>query len=86
MRYLILAQSKPTAHALGAWLELLGERPIEKLDDDQRVIVWAGRDGLPVAQAFERLFRALEAAAYGGGGDAFSSTGGSVGRWSTASG
>lgn len=67
MRYLILAQSKPTAHALGAWLELLGERPIEKLDDDQRVIVWAGRDGLPVAQAFERLFRALEAAAYGGG-------------------
>lgn len=67
MRYLILAQSKPSAHALGAWLELLGERPIEKLDDDQRVIVWEGREGLPVAQAFERLSRALEAAAYGGG-------------------
>ncbi|MBK6744448.1 MAG: hypothetical protein IPG66_16390 [Hydrogenophilales bacterium] len=67
MRYLILAQSKPTAHALGAWLDLLGERPIEKLDDDQRVIVWEGREGLPVAQAFERLSRALEAAAYGDG-------------------
>lgn len=67
MRHLILTQSRPTAHALGAWLELLGERPIGELDYDQRMIVWEGREGLPVAQAFERLARALEEAAYGGG-------------------
>ncbi len=67
MRHLILAQSTPTAHALGAWLELLGERPIVELDYDQRVIVWEGREGLPIAQAFDPLARALEEAAYAGG-------------------
>lgn len=43
MSYLILAQSEVTARALGAWLELLGERPLQeddrKLVDDRCVVV-----------------------------------------------
>ena len=48
------------------------QRPIVELDYDQRVIVWEGREGLPIAQAFDPLARALEEAAYAGGDAVFS--------------
>ena len=37
--YIILAQSETTAYALGAWLELLGEPPVNN-SDDERLIIW----------------------------------------------
>ena len=38
MRYVILAQSQPTACALNAWLDLLGVDPLP-LDDPRRIII-----------------------------------------------
>jgi len=55
-RYLILAQSKITANALGACLELLGERQWQ-IDNDPRAIVWE-RD--PDLDAYETLTRRIE--------------------------
>jgi hypothetical protein len=60
-RFLILAQSEVTANALGAWLELLGEKG---LPIDASRIVWdwsAGREG--VVDAYETLVRRVEGAA-----------------------
>lgn len=37
MSYLILAQSEVTARALGAWLELLGERPLQVQAEDKHL-------------------------------------------------
>ncbi|MFM8442782.1 MAG: hypothetical protein ACKN9W_05480, partial [Methylococcus sp.] len=66
-RYLILAQSKVTACALGAWLELLGEAGLKP--DDSRRIVWnreaysgGGESGV---LAYEALAKRIECAARG---------------------
>jgi hypothetical protein len=51
MRYLILAQSDVTARALGAWLELLGEPPLEEEPGgcmmDGRILSHRGADSFP---------------------------------------
>lgn len=62
--YLILAQSEATASALGAWLELLGEKPLNP--EDRRRIIWdrpAEREG--AVDAYETLVRRIEVAARG---------------------
>ncbi|OQX18214.1 MAG: hypothetical protein BWK76_08180 [Desulfobulbaceae bacterium A2] len=38
-QFFILAQTKTTARALAAWLELLGEPPVRDLDKDNRVVI-----------------------------------------------
>jgi len=66
LRYLILAQSEVTANALGAWLELLGERKLG--DDHPSRIVWdrdANWEGS--IAAYETLVHRVEQAARGGG-------------------
>jgi hypothetical protein len=60
MSYLILAQSEVTARALGAWLELLGERPLQdemgQLADDRCVVVGQlTRNGDQGVDAFETV-------------------------------
>lgn len=64
-RYLILAQSEVTANALGVWLNLLGEKPLNENDPSR--IVWdhpAGRQG--TVAAYETLVRRIEIAARDG--------------------
>jgi hypothetical protein len=61
--YVVLAQSEVTAHALGAWLELLGEEPLKK-EEDPRVIVWQPKAGGGQTErgvlAYEELVRRIE--------------------------
>lgn len=66
MRYLILAQSDVTARALGAWLELLGERPLPDQEgkglDDGRVLCAVDPGSLPggFVEGFRRMAMRLE--------------------------
>jgi len=68
MPYLILAQSEVTARALGAWLELLGERPLPLPDqerkglEDQRVLSATDPGALPggFVEGFRRMAMRLE--------------------------
>nr|VFJ47114.1 MAG: hypothetical protein BECKFM1743A_GA0114220_100447 [Candidatus Kentron sp. FM]VFJ47636.1 MAG: hypothetical protein BECKFM1743C_GA0114222_100486 [Candidatus Kentron sp. FM]VFK07650.1 MAG: hypothetical protein BECKFM1743B_GA0114221_100476 [Candidatus Kentron sp. FM] len=63
--YLILAQSKITANTLGAWLELLGEKPLT--DDDSRRMVWPDAiDHTTAIHAYETLSEWIENAARAG--------------------
>jgi hypothetical protein len=62
MSYLILAQSEVTARALGAWLELLGERPLQVQTEDKRladdrciVVEQLARNGDQGVDAFETV-------------------------------
>jgi len=68
-RYLIIAQSDVTANALGAWLEVAGEK-IQKGDtnsDDLSRIVWSHPVGLrAMVDAYETLVRRIEVAAKAG--------------------
>ena len=62
MSYLILAQSEVTARALGAWLELLGEEPLEdagKRLKDRRVMLAREMTGYP--GGFVRCFKQVAA-------------------------
>lgn len=61
-RYLTLAQSEVTANALNAWLELLGEKPLDQ-EDNLRRIVWDRPDGGEdqAIRAYESLVRQIEA-------------------------
>jgi len=60
-RYLILAQSQPTANALRAWLDLLGEA------DRSNCILSDGPPGsVGIVEAFETLVERVEQAASGG--------------------
>ncbi|MCX7176038.1 MAG: hypothetical protein NT159_19365 [Proteobacteria bacterium] len=64
-RYVILAQSNATANALGVWLELLGENPLD--EKDQHKIVWERQSGRQGAlEAYETLVRRIEIAASDG--------------------
>lgn len=60
MTYLILAQSETTGRALGAWLELVGERELSEgqnaIENDPRYIIWRE----PVVGASERGVLAYE--------------------------
>jgi hypothetical protein len=61
-RHLILAQSRQTLSALGAWLELLGERPLEP-GGDPRGIVWdERRRAAKLIDGFAELTCAIETA------------------------
>ncbi len=64
-QYLILAQSEVTARALGAWLELLGERGVENPLADSRCILGSEQNigGLERGLlAYESLVRRIETA------------------------
>lgn len=63
-RYLILAQSEATANALGAWLELLGEKPLNP-DDPRRIICDRPAEREGAVDAYETLVRRIEVAARG---------------------
>nr|VFK33730.1 MAG: hypothetical protein BECKMB1821G_GA0114241_11791 [Candidatus Kentron sp. MB]VFK35343.1 MAG: hypothetical protein BECKMB1821I_GA0114274_11131 [Candidatus Kentron sp. MB]VFK77233.1 MAG: hypothetical protein BECKMB1821H_GA0114242_11131 [Candidatus Kentron sp. MB] len=64
--HLILARSEPTANALGAWLELLGEKPLV-LDDDPRCIVWPESiDHTTLIDAYDALCERIKETARAG--------------------
>jgi hypothetical protein len=60
MRYLILAQSEVTARALGAWLELLGERKVKDPGGDDRCFVADAAEANHPSDGFDRIANWIE--------------------------
>ena len=60
-RHLILAQSSVTAGALNAWLQLLGEPPMDRADS-RWIVRPRAADGASAVEVYESLVRAIEIA------------------------